>query len=236
MKRTALQAKRDLARFASPAKAKTAAKFFKTGKGQYGEGDKFIGVIVPDTRQVAKKFLELPPKEITLLLRSKIHEERLLATLILTERAKKADTVELFKIFRFYLENLSGINNWDLVDASAPYIVGRFLESRPRETLYALVQQKNMWERRVAIVSTLHLIRQNDLKDVFALALLLLNDEEDLMHKATGWMLREAGKKNPKMLLRFLKKHHSKMPRTMLRYAIEKFPPLKRKQMLAGKF
>lgn len=233
---TAKKAKQALNKYARKTKADNAARFFKTGKGQYGEGDKFTGATVPEIRTVLKLFKELPEKEIRTLLKSKIHEERLLGALILVEQAKKADAMELYRIFKFYLKNSDGINNWDLVDLSAPHIVGRFLEDKPRKILYELVKSKNLWERRIAIVCTLHFIRQKDLKEVFALSALLLKDQEDLMHKATGWMLREAGKRDTKQLLAYLKKNHRKMPRTMLRYAIEKFPESKRKQMLKGIF
>lgn len=236
MKQTSKNAQSALKKFANKKKAVFHTRFFKTGKGQYGEGDVFIGVTVPQIRSVQKVFKDLPQKEVLPLLYSKIHEERLLGALILAERAKRADGKELSQIYSFYLKHAKRINNWDLVDLSAPSIVGRHLERKPRAILYRLVRSPNLWKRRIAIVGTFHFIRLKDFEDVYKLASLLLKDEEDLMHKATGWMLREAGKRDSKRLYAYLKKNHAKMPRTMLRYAIEKYPEKVRQDILAGKF
>ena len=205
-------------------------KFFKTGKGEYGEGDKFIGVIVPDTRKVAKRHKEMPYEVLEMLLESEWHEVRLCALLILVEKYKKNphDTVW------FYLTHMKGINNWDLVDLSAPYILGSYLvTSEDREVLYNLAESANMWEQRIAVVSTLMLIRNGCYGDTVALAEKLLNAKHDLMQKAIGWMLREVGKRDENLLVGFLERNRLKMPRTMLRYAIEKFDPQRRKYFMS---
>lgn len=197
-------------------------RFFKTGKGEYGEGDKFIGVVVPNTRKVAKEFSSVPLDVVEALLESEWHECRLCALLILVERYKKCpeDTV------RFYLKHTEGINNWDLVDLSAPYILGRYLTgSADRSVLHALASSGNIWEQRIAVVSTLMLIRNGQFDDTIKLAGMFLNTKHDLMQKAVGWMLREVGKRDERTLTGFLDKHCLQMPRTMLRYAIEKFSP-----------
>jgi len=227
----------DLRKFASTEKAKNLARFFKTGPGQYGEGDQFIGVTVPQSRTVAKKYKDLPFEEIRTLLHSLIHEERLVALLILIEQFKVADqrndekTRE--KIYRFYLDNTTYINNWDLVDLSASRIVGPYLEDKPKAILRKLALSKSLWERRIAMISTSHYIWNGDPKWGLEIAKTLLNDKHDLIHKAVGWMLREIGKNcSEKVLTDFLDKHAATMPRTMLRYAIEKFPEEKRQKYL----
>jgi 3-methyladenine DNA glycosylase AlkD len=222
---TAANVKKTLARYAHAKKAAFFPSFFKTGKGQYGEGDIFIGITVPDQRKVAKEFVELSLPEVEKLLASKIHEHRLTALIILVDQYEKGDLKLQEKIFRFYLKNISRINNWDLVDCSCRDIVGEHLQKGDRKLLYRLARSKNLWEKRIAIVSTWAYIRKGDLKDTFAIAELLLKDTHDLIHKAVGWMLREAGKKNEKALHAFLTSHAQTMPRTALRYAIEKFPP-----------
>ncbi len=200
-------------------------RFFKTGKGEYGEGDRFMGVVVPDTRKVAKEYAGVSWEVIEALLESEWHECRLCALLILVERYRKhpEETVS------FYLEHTGGINNWDLVDLSAPYILGRYLTCKEdRSILYTLADSENMWEQRIAVVSTLALIRDNQLGDIMKLAVRFLDTRHDLMQKAVGWMLREVGKRNEQTLKDFLDKHCRHMPRTMLRYAIEKFTPEQR--------
>lgn len=200
-------------------------RFFKTGKGEYGEGDRFIGVIVPNTRKVAREYASVSWEVIEALLESEWHECRLCALLILVERYKKhpEETV------RFYLENTRGINNWDLVDLSAPYILGRYLtQHEDRSVLYALAGSENMWEQRIAVVSTLALIRDNQFDDTMKLAEKFMGTKHDLMQKATGWMLREVGKRDERTLTDFLDRHCLQMPRTMLRYAIEKLTPEQR--------
>ncbi len=230
---TANAVKRALQAYARPQKAKVAEWFFKTEKGNYGEGDVFIGITVPEQRIVAKQFLALPLPEIKTLLQSKIHEHRLTALCILVYRFQKADTAERKQIARFYIANRARVNNWDLVDASAAQILGVSLLKKDRKILYRFARSKNLWERRIAIVATWAFIRANDHKDTLAISEMLLNDKEDLIHKATGWMLREVGKRSEKALVTFLDKNVRKMPRTALRYAIEKFAEKKRKEYLA---
>lgn len=213
----------DLLALASTQKAKSSAWFFKTGPGEYGEGDVFIGVTVPEQRKVAAKYKDLPLLEIKQLLRSKEHEYRLTALFILVKQFKHGDEKKQRQIFDLYLKNTKWINNWDLVDSSAPYIVGGFLKNRPRAMLYDLAKSNSLWERRIAMLSTLAFIVDGDPRDALKIAKLLLKDEHDLIHKAVGWMLREVGKRcKLEDELIFLDKHYRKMPRTMLRYAIER--------------
>ncbi len=223
-----------LKRHSSPAKAKVLKSFFKTGKGQYGEGDVFIGVQVPDLRRIAKQYLSTSHSELSLLIQSPIHEERLLAIFILVFNFKKANHEGREKIIRFYLKHKKFVNNWDLVDQSAYFILGAHSFNN-QETLILdkMIKSKQHWERRTAIVATLAFIRNSETALTFKYAQLLLKDREDLMHKATGWMLREAGKRDPQGLRNFLKTHGPEMPRTMLRYSIEKFSPLERKKILS---
>ncbi len=210
------------------AKAKVLQSFFKTGPGGYAQGDIFWGITVPKIREIAKQFLELGKDDILELLKSKIHEQRLLALLILVEQFKKADKKQKSQIFKRYINNTKYINNWDLVDLTAPKIVGAFLFREQRDTLYKFALSNNLWQKRISIVATYYFIKQNDFKDTFKIAEILLNDKHDLIHKAVGWMIREVGKQDISKEEAFLKKHYKKMPRTMLRYAIEKFPENKR--------
>ncbi len=205
------------------------AGYFKTGPGQYGEGDIFIGVRVPATRKVAKDFQALPVPEVERLLHSPIHEERLAALLVLVMQAAKADATTRKRIYDLYLANTKFINNWDLVDLSAPQIVGAYLAEKSRRPLYRLAKSSWLWDRRVSILATYHFIRRTDFDDTLKIAEMLLADREDLMHKAVGWMLREVGKRDAQVLDNFLGLHCRVMPRTMLRYAIEKFSEQKRK-------
>jgi 3-methyladenine DNA glycosylase AlkD len=209
-------------------KAAILQRFFKTGKGQYGEGDIFLGIIVPNTRKIAKQFRDLPLSEIKKLLYSKIHEERLCTLLILVEKYTMVNLEEKEKIFDFYIKHAKQINNWDLVDLSAPKIVGEYLMKKDKKILYDFVVSKNLWEKRIAIIATFTFIKNKKYTDTCKIAEILLNDTHDLIHKAVGWMLREMGKRDMKVEETFLKKHYKKMPRTMLRYAIEKFPEEKR--------
>ncbi len=227
---------RDLAALASPARAAGAAKFFKTGAGEYGEGDKFIGIPVPALRNAALRYRALPLSDLALLLASAIHEHRLAALEILVAQYEVAVEDERKNIVEFYLGNTRGINNWDLVDASAPYILGHHLKTRSRRLLVRLAKSKSVWERRMAIVATLMLIRNGETVDTFLIAEKLLADPHDLIQKAVGWALRETGKVSQAELLAFLERHYASMSRTTLRYAIERFPQQQRKQMLAGKF
>jgi 3-methyladenine DNA glycosylase AlkD len=215
-----------------PGKKDVLSRFFKTDPGHYGHGDVFIGVMVPQQRQVAKQFKDLPLVEIAKLLASPIHEYRLTALLILVEQFVVADDPQKAKIVKFYLARTPRINNWDLVDLSAPKILGAWLLDKDRKILDKLVKSKNIWERRIAVVSTFAFIKAGETKDTWRLAKILLRDSHDLMHKATGWMLREAGKRDPESLKKFLSEHGAKMPRTMLRYSIEKFNAIERKKYL----
>jgi 3-methyladenine DNA glycosylase AlkD len=225
--------KKELQEVANFEKAKILQRFFKTGKGEYGEGDTFLGIKVPVQRQIASKYLDLGLYEIQKLLDSEIHEHRLVALLILMQKGGYLDR----EIFRFYLDNSQKINNWDLVDLSAPQIVGGFILKNPSEkqVIYDLANSNNLWKKRIAIVSTYAFIKQGQFNDTLAIAKSLLNDSHDLIHKAVGWMLREVGKKNEIILEDFLKIYYKNMPRTMLRYAIEKFDEEKRKGYLLGK-
>lgn len=209
-----------------------STRFFKTGEGQYASHDVFIGAPVPDIRIIAKQFKDLDLPNIATLLSSKINEERLLALIILTNAYKTSDEARKEVIFQFYLDNLDHVNNWNLVDSSAHLILGKHLHDKNRDIITLLSMSDNMWRRRVAIVSTYYFIKSGDLDYTFKIAHILLKDKEDLIHKATGWMLREAGKISKEQLVGFLNKHKSIMPRTMLRYAIEKFPIEERKLMM----
>ncbi|KAA6349912.1 hypothetical protein EZS27_002703 [termite gut metagenome] len=229
MKSKAIEIKQELEKYMDPVKKKFLPKFFKTGKGQYGEGDKFLGVVVPNTRLVAKRYKEEPFEVMALLLESEWHECRLCALLMMVERFKKSDKKERNSIYNFYLSQTLRINNWDLVDLSAPYIVGMHLLDKSRDDLYRLAKSTLLWEQRIAIVSTAMLIRNNDFMDIIRLSELLLHHKHDLMQKAIGWMLREMGKKDKDLLVQFLDKHATVMPRTMLRYSIEKFDEEERK-------
>jgi 3-methyladenine DNA glycosylase AlkD len=228
---------KELQQMANPEKAKTLQGFFKTGKGQYGEGDIFLGITVPESRRIAEKYSNISFSDIEELLKSPVHEHRLIALLSLVHKYETSDAAERKKIVYFYLDNTEKVNNWDLVDLSAPKILGHFLleTEKDRKILYDLAASANLWEKRIAIVSTFSFIRKNQFDDTFVICELLLKDKHDLMHKACGWMLREVGKKNSAALESFLKKHYKIMPRTMLRYAIERFPESKRKKYLEGK-
>jgi 3-methyladenine DNA glycosylase AlkD len=227
---------RDLAAAADVDQAAGMARFFKTGKGQYGDGDKFLGISVPAQRKIALRYRSLPLAEIANLLQSTWHEHRFCALAILVHEYERGDAALKGKIFRFYLQNTAGINNWDLVDASAPYIVGGHLHSRSRHLLDRLAKSKSLWERRIAIVATLHLVKHGEIEDTLRIAEALLGDRHDLMHKAVGWALRETGKVSRPALLRFLETHYAAIPRTALRYAIEHLPLEQRKDILAGRF
>ena len=215
--------------------AATSQRFFKTGPGEYGEGDKFIGIRVPVLRKLIKDYLDLPIKEIKLLLQSPVHEERLFALLLLVQISSKADEALKKSICELYLKSTEFINNWDLVDSSAEHIVGAYLKDRSRAPLYRLAKSTDLWEKRIAIMATFHFIKQKDFSDTVKIAKILLFDRHDLIHKAVGWMLREIGKRDLSTEEEFLKKHYKNMPRTMLRYAIEKFPEPKRQKYLLGK-
>ncbi|MCU7807163.1 MAG: DNA alkylation repair protein [Candidatus Thiodiazotropha sp. (ex Semelilucina semeliformis)] len=226
------QLRKNLRELADPAIAHHSQRFFKTGPGEYGEGDKFLGIRVPILREQARKFKQISLQETRQLLKSTYHEERLCALFLLVEKYSRGSTTERENIYRLYLAHTRYINNWDLVDSSAPKIIGAHLEDKDRQPLYQLATSSNLWERRIAIMSTLHFIRQRQFDETLAISELLINDEEDLIHKAVGWMLREVGNRDGKVERVFLKAHYLTMPRTMLRYAIEKFPQLERKKYL----
>jgi 3-methyladenine DNA glycosylase AlkD len=236
MKRsTALEALRaDLHELADPESGEHSQRFFKTGPGQYGEGDKFLGLTVPEMRGLARKYRDLDDADALELLASSWHEERLVALILLVNGYDRGDEARRKRIHRAYLANTRHINNWDLVDASAGQIVGAHLNAKDIALLERLARSKDLWERRIAIVSTFYFIKHNELRPTLKIAELLLLDSQDLIHKAVGWMLREVGKRDRKVLDRFLKKHYQRMPRTMLRYAIERHPERIRKQYLAG--
>lgn len=223
----------ELKKSADRRQAELLSRFFKTGPGQYGAGDVFYGIKVPVQRQIAKKYPDLPLADIQKLLDSKIHECRLTALFILISQYKKAVAAGQKRIFDFYLKNYKNINNWDLVDLSAPNIVGSYLLDKSRDILYKLARSKNLWQNRIAILATFTFIRNNDFADALAIIEILMPHGHDLIHRAGGWMLREIGKRNQAVEEKFLEEHHGQMPRTMLRYAIEKFSEQKRKYYLA---
>lgn len=210
-------------------------RYFKTGKGEYAEGDIFLGIRVPVLRKVAKQYPQLSLKHIQSLLKSKIHEHRLLALIMLVNQYQKTDSNTQDSIIKLYLNHTKYINNWDLVDTSAAHIVGAYLYNKNRDLLYELVNSENIWERRISVLSCFYFIRHNDYDDAIKIAEKLLNDSHDLIHKAVGWMLRETGKKNPTKLNHFLDKYAAIMPRTMLRYALEKLPPKRRQYYMVMK-
>ena len=214
--------------------AAVSQRFFKTGPGQYGEGDVFIGVRVPVLRKLAKEYADLGVEDIVILLHSRIHEERLLALLLLVGSFLKGDEAAKKSIYEIYLSNTEHINNWDLVDVSAPHIVGHYLEHRDRVILYSLAASDNLWERRISIIATFHFIRNDSFAETIRIAEILRNDEHDLLHKAVGWMLREVGNRDLDLEIGFLDKYYQQLPRTMLRYAIERFSESLRQAFLKG--
>jgi 3-methyladenine DNA glycosylase AlkD len=241
------QLRKELKKTSNSKQAKNLQRFFKTGKGEYGEGDIFLGVKVPIQRKIAAKFQNLSLKDIKKLLESKIHEHRMTSLFILISKYEKADKREKKIIFNFYLKNIKNINNWDLVDISAPKIVGDYLLKKKKgdaafesdicecRLLYKFAKSKNLWKKRIAIISTYAFIKNNEFDNALKISEILLSDKNDLIHKAVGWMLREIGKRDQKIEEKFLKKYYLKMPRTMLRYAIEKFDENKRKFYLKNK-
>ncbi len=227
---TAARVRSVLSTRANPKRATVLQRFFKTSVGQYGHGDEFLGITVPECRVIAKQFRDLPLRETEKLLHSKIHEERLAALLILVDQFERGTPNKQNTIVSRYLQNTQWVNNWDLVDLSAPKILGRFLFERSGETkiLERLARSRSLWKRRIAIVATLYFIQHDRFAPTLRIARLLLKDSHDLIHKAAGWMLREVGKRSLPTLERFLKSHRTAMPRTMLRYALERLPPKKR--------
>ncbi len=234
--KTAKDVIREIRSIADPRKAQTLSRFFKTGKGEYGEGDLFLGIQVPPIRKLSKIFIGLPLSEVQKIVVSPYHEERLTGFFILCETFQKSLEADRKKIHSFYLKNLKYVNNWDIVDLTSRELIGDYLMDKDRKLLSKLAGSKNLWERRIAIVATYAFIRNKEYKETLLISEILLKDKEDLIHKAVGWMLREVGNRDLKTETSFLDKHASVMPRTMLRYAIEKFPDkLRLKYMRAGK-
>lgn len=232
---TATQVTKKLKKLGTPKRAKASARYFKTGKGQYGYGDVFLGLNAVDQRKIAKEFSDLPIPEIKKLLLNKYHECRLTGLLILVLQYKKADGRQRNKIAKFYLSNTKRVNNWDLVDLSAPNILGNYLLNKNRAVLYKLAKSENLWEKRIAILATFAFIKEDDFKESLKIAEILINDKHDLIHKAIGWMLREIGKRSLATEEKFLQEHVLRIPRTTLRYAIERFPENKRQRYLKAK-
>ena len=231
---TARQVKEALASRADAKKAAFYPRFFKTGKGEYGEGDRFVGVVVPEQRRIARQFRDLPLPQVRMLLRSRFHEHRLTAVFILTLQYERGDAARRETLVRFLLENLRALNNWDLVDAAAPKILGPQMLAQPGETrrLARWARSSDLWERRIAMLCTYPFIRAGRFDHALAVAETLLGDEHDLIHKAVGWMLREVGNQDVAVEKAFLDRHAASMPRTALRYAIEKFSPQVRARYL----
>ena len=225
---------KELAQAASPEKAAFFPRFFKTGPGEYAEGDRFLGVTVPEQRRIAKRHRDLPLTDIAKLVSSPIHEHRLTGFLVLTEQFRKGDEETRARLFAFCRKHLAGLNNWDLVDTVAPKIFGEHLIAHPelRKMLHTFAGDSSLWKRRIAIISTQAFIRRGDFEDTLKLAERLLQDPHDLIHKAVGWMLREVGERDRSRLEDFLERHAAEMPRTMLRYAIEKLSPQRRRHFM----
>lgn len=227
---------RDLKAVATPERAAGAARYFKAGPGEYGEGDVFLGVTVPDLRRISKRYRSLPLADVEKLLAAREHEVRAAALLILVDQFARGDTAAQRAILALYLANIRYINNWDLVDCSCREIVGASLRAGSRALLTKLARSSSLWERRIAMISTMPLVREGDPADALRIAEMLLDDKHDLIHKAMGWVLRELGDVDRPALIDFLRAHYERIPRTALRYAIEHFPAAQRKRALAGKF
>jgi Predicted DNA alkylation repair enzyme len=224
----------DLKKLSNPKDAEFLQRFFKTAEGQYGHGDRFRGIRVPASRQIVKKHSDAELETAVDLLASEFHEDRLVALLMMVKMYDRGDEKLRERVYKAYLSNTDRINNWDLVDSSAPYIVGRHLMERSRKPLYRLAVSRSLWERRIAVLSTFYFIKYRQFDDSIAIAEKLLDDKEDLMHKAVGWMIREVANRDGDAARKFLRRHYRKMPRTMLRYAIEKFPETERQSYLKG--
>lgn len=225
--------RKDIKKLSSKKRASASEKFFKTGEGEYGFGDVFVGLSVPQCRELSIKYKYLTFEELYKLLRSEVHEERLIALLIMVHNFQNEEMLQR-RIYEFYLKNTKFVNNWDLVDSSADKIIGGYLMDKPKDVIYKLAKSKNLWERRISIISTFHFIKNDEFEDTLAIAEILLPDENDLIQKAVGWMLREVGKRNEKLEVKFLKKHYKNMGRTSLRYSIEKFPEKSRQAYMLG--
>ena len=230
-----MKASEEIRALANKERANHSKKFFKTGKGEYGYGDIFLGVRVPKIRVIAKKNIDISLSDMKTLIKSKYHEERLLGLIILVNKySKSKDEKDRDQLYNIYISSFKYVNNWDLVDVTCAHVIGKHLLNKDRSILYTWAKSNDLWTKRIAIVSTHCFIRKNDLQETFKIAKILLNDEHDLIHKAVGWMLREAGKRDLEKEEIFLKKYYNIMPRTMLRYAIERFPESKRQKYLKG--
>ena len=230
-----MKARDEIQALANKEIAKHSLRFFKTSKGEYGYGDVFLGVRTPQIRLIAKKYIDISTTDMKTIIKSKYHEERLLGLIILVNKYSKAkDEKVRNQLYKIYVSSFKYVNNWDLVDVTCPHVIGKHLIDKERSILYSWAKSAELWTKRIAIVSTHWFIRKNDLDDTFKIAEILLNDGHDLIHKAVGWMLREAGKRDLEKEEIFLKKHYKNMPRTMLRYSIEKFPEPKRQKYLKG--
>ena len=231
-----MKARDEIRALANKEIAQHSLRFFKTSKGEYGYGDVFLGVRTPQIRLIAKEHIGISTTDMKTLIKSKYHEERLLGLIILANKySKDKDEKVRNQLYKIYVSSFKYVNNWDLVDVTCPHVIGKHLMDKERSILYSWARSEDLWTKRIAIVSTHWFIRKNDLDDTFKIAEILLNDEHDLIHKAVGWMLREAGKRDLEKEEIFLKKHYKNMPRTMLRYSIEKFPEPKRQKYLKGK-
>ena len=230
-----MKAREEIRALANKEIAQHSLRFFKTDKGEYGHGDLFLGVRAPKIRSIAKKHIDISISDMQTLIRSKYHEERFLGLIILVNKyAKTKDKKNRNQLYKIYVSSFKYINNWNLVDVTCPHVTGKHLIDKDRTILYKWAKSEDLWTKRIAMISTFYFIRKNDLEDTFKIAEILLHDEHDLIHKAVGWMLREAGKRDLKREETFLKKYYKTMPRTMLRYAIEKFPETKRQKYLKG--
>ena len=230
-----MEARKEIQALANKEIAVHSLRFFKTGKGQYGHGDLFLGVRAPKIRSIAKEHIDISTTDMKTLICSKYHEERFLGLIILVNKyAKTKDKKNRNQLYKIYVSSFKHINNWNLVDVTCPHVTGKHLIDKDRTILYKWAKSEDLWTKRIAMVSTFSFIRKNDLEDTFKIAEILLHDEHDLIHKAVGWMLREAGKRDIKKEETFLKKYYKTMPRTMLRYSIEKFPESKRQKYLKG--
>ena len=230
-----MKAREEIRALANKEIAQHSLRFFKTDKGEYGHGDLFLGVRAPKIRLIAKKHIDISITDMQTLIRSKYHEERFLGLIILVNKyAKTKDKKNRNQLYKIYVSSFKYINNWNLVDVTCPHVTGKHLIDKDRTILYKWAKSEDLWTKRIAMISTFYFIRKNDLDDTFKIADMLLQDEHDLIHKAVGWMLREAGKRDIKKEETFLKKHYKTMPRTMLRYSIEKFPETKRQKYLKG--
>jgi 3-methyladenine DNA glycosylase AlkD len=230
-----MKARKEIRTLANKEIAQHSLRFFKTDKGEYGHGDFFLGVRAPQIRLIAKKHIDISITDMKTLIQSKYHEERFLGLIILVNKyAKTKDKKNRNQLYKIYVSSFKYINNWNLVDVTCPHVTGKHLIDKDRTILYKWAKSEDLWTKRIAMVSTFSFIRKNDLEDTFKIAEILLHDEHDLIHKAVGWMLREAGKRDIKKEETFLKKYYKTMPRTMLRYSIEKFPETKRQKYLKG--